>query len=64
MDGELPGGLTVKVSCCAAESYANDDAIAVDYSSICNGATSNTRRYDSLFFASIVSVIVMILFSI
>jgi len=34
--------MTIKATCCAAYDAPSDDAIAMDYSSICNSASRNT----------------------
>ena len=40
--GVNPAGMTIKATCCPAYDAPSDDAIAMDYSSICNSASRNT----------------------
>ena len=35
--------MTITATCCAAYDAPTDDAIAMDYSSICNSATGNSH---------------------
>mmetsp|Transcript_16632 Transcript_16632/g.17997 ORF Transcript_16632/g.17997 Transcript_16632/m.17997 type:complete len:161 (+) Transcript_16632:186-668(+) len=41
VNGQNPGGMTVTVTCCSAYNFPSDDTIALDYSNICNSASSN-----------------------
>lgn len=41
--GVNPAGMTITATCCAAYDAPTDDAIAMDYSSICNSAVGNIQ---------------------
>lgn len=43
--------MTIKATCCAAYDAPSDDAIAMDYSSICNSASRNTLSFGVLLAA-------------
>ena len=35
-----PAGMTITISCCLANNFANDDTVAIDYTQICNSGVS------------------------
>jgi hypothetical protein len=42
---ELPGGMSVTLSCCKSELDPDDDIIPLDYAGICNAAMGGRSTY-------------------
>lgn len=42
-NGQNPGGITILPTCCLANSFPDDDTLAIDYKMICNAAGASAR---------------------
>eukprot|EP01038_Epipyxis_sp_PR26KG_P009634 gene9634-12972_t len=60
VNGNNAAGMTIKVSCCQAQSFPNDDTAAIDYSKVCN--SSNRIILNSLYvlIATVLSALVLL----
>jgi hypothetical protein len=38
VNSQNPAGMKIKPKCCLADSFADDDVLAIDYANVCNSA--------------------------
>jgi hypothetical protein len=48
-NGMMPGGMQIVATCCKANSFPDDDTVAIDYSQICNGGSQLQIGLSALF---------------
>lgn len=48
-NGLMPGGMQIVATCCKANSFPDDDTIAIDYSQICNSGSQVQLGLSVLF---------------
>lgn len=54
----MPGGMKILATCCKANTFPDDDTVAIDYSKICNsGSRYFLPSAAVLAFTSVVAVI-------
>lgn len=60
VNGSEPAGMKISVQCCKAHKFADDDALAVDMSQICNSAGRIATSFISMI--AVICVTIMLAF--
>lgn len=61
-NGQLPAGMTMKATCCAANDFPSDDTVAIDYEQICNSAPSFAKIQPYGAFVALATVVALFIY--
>jgi hypothetical protein len=59
VDSQNPAGMSITATCCKAYDFPTDDAVAIDYSEVCNSAPAGVTALSCTAMALLLSLVAL-----